>query len=124
MSNLTVAQSHSIIAADAFLANAVGDALFTCETPPEHMDICTQCAATLYAQQWLQVEAWACGDPGGLITTDELIKNKTAEAVVRLRMAGVLPAGWLAWMLSIALRRDVWAFLEALVREWLEGDGS
>ena len=103
------------MSADPALADVVGDAFFACDTPQEYYDICTRCAATLYAQGWDSV----CGDSGGLATTDEIVNQKTRDAIKELRRCGVLPQGWLAWMVAAALRYAVTAFLQMMIREWL-----
>lgn len=116
MTTLTTQQARSIVESDAWLSNLVGDALFDCDTPEEYREACCQCAATLYAQGFLHS---VCGDSGGLQTTVEVVKQKTKEAITQLRSCGVLPQGWLAWLLAGALRYAVTAFLTALIRDWL-----
>lgn len=122
MTVLTTQEARwSIVVADPSFCNMVGDALFECDTPRDYHDLCLQCAAYLQTSRWLDVQCKVVSDVGGLVTEEDVVQQRTREAIKELRACGVLPHGF-AWLMGWALRRAVTAFLESLIRQWLRNE--
>ena len=108
---------------DDRLADAISFAMTEAETNCKHQRLLTRCAAQLWATSWLQVQCLSCGDPGGLVREQDLIKAKRKEAVEQLQRVGLLPTTLMGWVLAFAFRWAVERFLSFLISEWLRGDG-
>jgi len=117
---LTAEESREIIQTDSDYISTVAYAVRECDVVPGSTLelICLESSARLLADSWFESTEFVCRNPNEMLCDGNAIDEHTDEAFRYCVSLGIIPGGFVGFLIWFFVRQAAWYFLRKLIEHW------